>query len=45
MLHIDITKQSLAEVVKALNLEQFNQLDFDENNNEVKIISLPSLWW
>ncbi|AYX89997.1 inhibitor of KinA [Staphylococcus cohnii] len=44
MLHIDITKQSLAKVVNELNLEQLNKLDFDENLNEVKIISLPVLY-
>lgn len=44
MLHIDITKQSLAEVVNELNLEQLNKLNFDENLNEVKTISLPVLY-
>ena len=44
MLHIDITKQSLAKVVNELNLEQLNKLDFDENLNKVKIINLPVLY-
>lgn len=44
MLHIDITKQSLVKVVNELNLEQLNKLDFDENLNKVKIISLPVLY-
>src|SRR5699024_4400040 len=43
-LHIDITKQSLVKVVNELNLEQLNKLDFDENLNKVKIISLPVLY-
>ena len=44
MLHIDITKQSLAKVVNELKLEQLNKLDFDENLNRVKTISLPVLY-
>ncbi len=44
MLHIDITKQSLAKVVNELKLEQLNKLDFDENLNKVKTISLPVLY-
>ena len=44
MLHIDITKQSLVKVVNELNLEQLNKLNFDENLNEVKTISLPVLY-
>ncbi|MFW0759728.1 5-oxoprolinase subunit PxpB [Staphylococcus cohnii] len=44
MLHIDITKQSLAKVVNELKLEQLSKLDFDENLNKVKTISLPVLY-
>lgn len=44
MLHIDITKQSLAKVVNELKLEQLSKLDFDENLNRVKTISLPVLY-
>lgn len=44
MLHIDITKQSLAKVVNELKLEQLSKLDFDENLNKVKTISLPVIY-
>lgn len=44
MLHIDITKQKLIDIVNQLNLEQLNQIDLDDQPKNIKTISLPVLY-